>query len=58
MTSKRAIRGWEQQDAFTGWRRYMFWQRGELRKIKRRASKRERRQKRLEINEQREDQHE
>lgn len=35
---------WEEQDAFTGWRKVMHWQSGELRKIKRRSSKRERRE--------------
>lgn len=40
---KRACVNGDEQDAFTGWRHVMFWQRGELRKIKRRASKRERR---------------
>jgi hypothetical protein len=46
---RRPIVSWEQQDAFTGWRRVMFWQRGELRRIKRRASKQERRRSRDEI---------
>ena len=40
---KRACANGDEQDAFAGWRHVMFWQRGELRKIKRRASKRERR---------------
>jgi hypothetical protein len=40
---KRPPADGDEQDAFTGWRHVMFWQRGELRKIKRRASKRERR---------------
>lgn len=34
----------EEQDAYTGWRQVMFWQRGELAKIKRRTHKRERRE--------------
>lgn len=55
MRQKRILRSWEEQDAFTTWRRYMFWQRGELRKAKRRLSKRERRSKRQDIDEQRED---
>jgi len=45
----------EEQDAHTGWRHVMFWQRGELRKVKRRSSKRERRQGRAEIRTQRDD---
>lgn len=40
---KRRCVGGDEYDAFTGWRQVLFWQRGELRKIKRRASKRERR---------------
>jgi hypothetical protein len=40
---KRARVGGDEQDAFTGWRRFYSWRPGELRKIKRRASKRERR---------------
>lgn len=39
----RPVRGWDEQDAFTGWRRYLFWQRGELRRIKARANRRDRR---------------
>ncbi len=39
----------EEQDAFTGWRKVMLWQCGEIRKIKRRANKRERRRGRAEI---------
>lgn len=35
----------DEYDAFTRWRRYYHWQRGELRKLKRRLSKRERRTK-------------
>lgn len=42
----------EEYDAFTGWRKFYFWQRGELRKVKRRMSKRERRTKRDDIGEQ------
>lgn len=30
-------------DAFTGWRRLIFWQRGELRKIKQSSHRRDRR---------------
>ncbi len=42
----------EEYDAFTRWRRVLYWQRGELRKIKRRWSKRERRTERNDIQEQ------
>jgi hypothetical protein len=40
---RRIVTG-EEQDAYTGWRKVMFWQRGELKKIKRRTHKRERRE--------------
>jgi hypothetical protein len=46
---KRPCESTDDYDAFTGWRRVHFWQRGELRKIKRRASKRDRRRVRTEI---------
>jgi hypothetical protein len=41
----------DEYDAFTPWRKFYRWQRGELRKLKRRISKRERRTKRREIKE-------
>ena len=37
------IKGWDEQDAFTRWRRVLTWQAGELAKIKRRYAKRTRR---------------
>ena len=40
---KRPPANADEQDAFTKWRHVMFWQRGELRRIKRRSAKRERR---------------
>ena len=40
---KRPIRNFEQEDAFTRWRRVLFWQPGELRRVKRREAKLERR---------------
>lgn len=42
--TKRRIHDADEQDAFTGWRKVYRWKPGELRKIKRRASKRERRE--------------
>lgn len=39
---KRACANGDEQDAFTGWRHVYRWRAGELRKIKRRAAKRER----------------
>lgn len=50
---KRGIKSMEEQDAYTGWRKVMFWQRSELAKIKRRTHKRERREGRDEIRAQR-----
>lgn len=46
---KRPSRGAIEYDAFTHWRRRYRWRAGELRKIKRRASKRDRRQVQAEI---------
>jgi hypothetical protein len=40
---KRACVGGAEYDAFTGWRHVLHWRPGELRKIKRRANKRDRR---------------
>jgi hypothetical protein len=34
---------WDEYDAFTRWRKVLYWQRGELRKIKRGYNKRVRR---------------
>ena len=45
----------EEEDAFTWWRRYLFWQRGDLKRIKRRLRKRERRCAQAEIRAQQED---
>lgn len=41
---KRPMKAWEEYDAFTKWRKYLYWQPGELKRIKRRAAKRERRE--------------
>ena len=46
----RLING-DEWDAFTGWRRVLFWHQGELRKIKRRYSKRMRKQERVKVRE-------
>jgi len=45
----RPVTSWEGEDAFTGWRKVLHWHKGELRKVKRRESKRERRRGRDEI---------
>lgn len=46
---KRACHNADEYDAFTKWRRYYRWKPGQLRLLKRRASKRDRRQARAEI---------
>jgi hypothetical protein len=40
---KRQMAGGEEYDAFTGWRKYLHWHKGQLKKVKRRSNKRERR---------------
>lgn len=47
----RPVTGWDEQDAFTGWRKVLFWQRGELAKTKRRYHHKERRWGKREIEE-------
>jgi hypothetical protein len=49
---KRIVQTGEEQDAFTGWRKVLFWQRGELKRAKRRYHKKERRLGQREILEQ------
>lgn len=49
--TRRVHNDGDEQDAFTPWRKYLSWHRGELRKIKRRAAKRMRREGRQEIRE-------
>lgn len=39
----------DEQDAFTGWRRYVRWGRGEVAKIKRKFRRRERRTAKTEV---------
>lgn len=46
---KRACHDATKQDAFTKWRKYLCWRPGELKAIKRRASKRDRRQAQADI---------
>lgn len=50
--ARRVMPSWEEQDAYTWWRKVYFWQRGELKKIKRRTHKRERREAHKQIKEQ------
>lgn len=49
---KRIVQAREEQDAFTGWRKVLFWQRGELKRAKRRYHKKERRHGQQEAREQ------
>ena len=46
---RRRTVGGDEFDAFTRWRRVLSWQRGELRKLKRKSAKRERQDVRREI---------
>ncbi len=39
----RPICNWDEEDAFTGWRHFLKWQRGERQRIKRMANRRDRR---------------
>jgi hypothetical protein len=43
MTGRIPLRGGDEYDALTSWRKYVFWQRGELKRIKRGYNKRFRR---------------
>lgn len=45
----RRVVGYDEQSAYTGWRRVLYWQRGELAKVKRRTWKRERRESKSEV---------
>jgi hypothetical protein len=45
---RRRIEGRDEQDAYTRWRPRLFWQAGELARVKRRTHKRERREGRQE----------
>ena len=40
---RRAIVSWDEEDAYTKWRKYYIWKPGVLKKIKRVTHKRERR---------------
>ena len=43
---KRIIKGWDEEDVYTGWRKYLAWtsRPGAVKKVKRRTHKRERRE--------------
>lgn len=47
---RRTGANWEEHDAYTNWRRMLFWQRGETKGVKRRTHRRERREAKAEIN--------
>lgn len=40
----RRIKNFEEEDAFTGWRHFLYWRPGQRKAVKRRASRRERRE--------------
>jgi len=42
-------KGGDEWDAFTSWRRVVFWQRGELKRLKRRYAKRQRKDAKMEL---------
>lgn len=39
---ERPLYGWDEQDAFTGWRHSLYWKPGEIKRIKRLAHKKDR----------------
>ena len=49
---RRIDRSWDENDAYTGWRRYLHWRPGQVKAIKRRTHRRERRERRQQIAEQ------
>jgi hypothetical protein len=50
MMGHRGVKkGGDEWDAFTSWRRVLYWQAGELRRIKRRYNKRQRKLVRMEL---------
>lgn len=51
--SRRRVVTTDEQDLYTGWRHVLFWQRGERKKIKKRTHRRERREARAEIEQER-----
>jgi hypothetical protein len=48
----RRIAGWDEQDAYTRWRRLLRWRPGQIARIKRHTHQRERRAARREITDQ------
>lgn len=48
----RRIVSWDEQDAYTGWRRFTRWRGDQLERIKRRTHHRERREAKVEISSQ------
>lgn len=50
--NKLPIKSWEEEDCFTEWRKFLRWQKGVIKKAKRRYSKRVRRWHKIEINNQ------
>lgn len=51
---KRHIKGWDEEDVYTGWRKYLVWtsRPGAVKKVKKRTHRRERREAAKQIKEQ------
>jgi hypothetical protein len=49
--TRRPIVTWDEEDAYTGWRRFLNWRPGVRKSIKRRTHKRERREWKKNLNE-------
>lgn len=54
---KRIIKDWEEQDAYTGWRKYLVWtsRPGAVKKVKKRTHHRERQEGKKEVRDQMKD---
>lgn len=54
---KRIIKGWDEEDVYTGWRKLLYWtaRPGAVKKVKRRTHKRERQEAKHWIQEQLDD---
>jgi hypothetical protein len=55
MKTPRPVQNFEEEDAFSGWRKVMHWRPGEIKAIKRRYHRKERRWARRDIGDQREE---
>jgi hypothetical protein len=57
MIMRRQIKTWDEQDAYTGWRKYLIYlgRAGAVKKVKKRTHRRERREGKMEIRDQLDD---